>query len=361
MTTVGFIGLGLIGGSIAKSLKKNSSDIYIIAYNRSQERLRKAVEDKVVDLPLQNVSEEFSQCDIIFLCTPVEHNSTYLSQLRPIIKDTCIITDVGSVKGHIHSVVSELDMEACFIGGHPMAGSEKTGYEAATDILLENAYYAITPTKLTTQAQLDFYIDLVKKTGAIPVITEADIHDYSVAGISHVPHLIASSLVNLIRENDTDTQLMKQLAAGGFKDITRIASSSADMWTQICSTNAEQISLLLGKYIDNLIEVKNAIDIHNEQAIYDMFVQSKEYRDSINVKKGTSYNSYVIYCSIEDKEGALSGITTLLSDNNINIKNIEVIHNREYREGVLQIEFYDEAAKALAAELLVANNYSIHN
>lgn len=361
MITAGFIGLGLIGGSIAKAFKKADPSIYIIAYNRSHPPLDMAVADKVVDKGTYQIDDTFKACDIIFLCTPVEHNSTYLSLLREIIKPGCIITDVGSVKGYIHNTVRELHMEDCFIGGHPMAGSEKTGYSAASDVLLENAYYAITPTVKTSDASLQFYIKLVELTGAIPIVTEPDKHDYAVAGISHVPHLIASSLVNLVHDNDTDDELMRMLAAGGFKDITRIASSSADMWSQICVTNQTQITNLLDCYIDALIKVKDYVISGDRHAISDMFVRSKEYRDSINVgTKGPILARSVLYCSIEDKEGAISAITLLLSENNISIRNIEIIHNREYQDGVLMIDFYDDKALTSANDILTGNGYTIH-
>lgn len=361
MINVGFIGLGLIGGSIAKALKKSGSPFYITAYNRSPGPLEEAVSDGVVDRAAHEIDGAFYDCDIIFLCTPVEHNSAYLSLLKGKIKKGCIITDVGSVKGYIHETVRALDMEDCFIGGHPMAGSEKTGYSAATDTMLENAYYAVTPTPLTTKEALDFYISIVRKTGAVPVVTEPDKHDYAVAGISHVPHLIASGLVNTVRENDTDDRLMKTLAAGGFKDITRIASSSADMWSQICVTNSVQISLLLGKYIDYLSKVKEQIDSNDRASIAEMFVQSKEYRDSISIRNsGPLPQSHAVYCDIEDKEGALSDITGLLFAGGINIKNIEIIHNREYRDGVLLIDFYDSGSSTLAFKILSENGHSVH-
>lgn len=359
--TVGFIGLGLIGGSIAKSLKKADSSIYTVAYNRSKEPLLKAVSDGVIDESAFDINEAFRKCDIIFLCTPVEYNSIYLSKVAPLIKEGCVITDVGSVKGHIHSTVKELNLMHCFIGGHPMAGSEKTGYEASSDILLENAYYAITPTQETSKANLDFYVNLVSKTGAIPIVTEPDIHDYAVAGISHVPHLIASSLVNLVKENDTPEELMKLLAAGGFKDITRIASSSPEMWSQICSTNQKQISLILQKYIDMLTNVKSMVDSNDNQGIYDMFSESREYRNSISITtKGPIMARYTIFCTIEDKKGALNAITELLYNNHISIKNVEIIHNREYKDGTLLVEFYDEPSYINAKTVLSTAGYMIY-
>lgn len=361
MINVGFIGLGLIGGSIARALRKADSTIHITAYNRSRNSLEAAVSDGVIDTAVNDIDNSFAACDIIFLCTPVEHNLSYLRTLKPLIKNDCIITDVGSVKGYIHREVHKLGMDYCFIGGHPMAGSEKTGYNAATDVLLQNAYYAITPTAETTEDKLAFYTKLVKLTGAIPIVVDPDEHDYAVAGISHVPHLIAAGLVNTVRENDTADGLMKLMAAGGFKDITRIASSSADMWSQICSVNADQISAFLGRYIDYMTSLKEMVDTHNTSGIAEAFTESKEYRDSIDIqKKGVLPIRYAVYCDIEDKEGALSSITALLSDNGISIKNIEIIHNREYMQGVLLIEFYDEDAYKKACIVLTDNNYIIN-
>lgn len=359
--TVGFIGLGLIGGSIAKSLKKADSSIYIIAYNRSKEPLMQALSEGVIDESVFDVNDSFSKCDIIFLCTPVEYNSFYLSKVASVIKDGCIITDVGSVKGYIHTTVKELGLEHCFIGGHPMAGSEKTGYSASNSLLLENAYYPVTPTALTTDKSLDLYIKLIRLTGAVPIVLDPEIHDYAVAGISHVPHLIASSLVNLIKDNDTSDELMKALAAGGFKDITRIASSSPEVWSQICMANPVQISLLLDKYIGELTKIKAFVDSGNRDAIAEMFAESREYRNSISITtKGPVLANYELYCEIEDKEGALNSITHLLSVNHISIKNIEIIHNREYRDGALRVVFYDEHSYTNAYDKLQESGYKIY-
>ena len=232
--TAGFIGLGLIGGSIARGLKRSAPDIQIMAYMRTREKLEQAHADGIVDLILDGVDEHLSECDIIFLCTPVEFNESYLRQIRPFLKEGAIVTDVGSTKTSIHETVAALGMESCFVGGHPMAGSEKTGYESSTDHLLENAYYIITPTPHTPASHTDRMVDVAKAIGALPLVLDYHRHDFIVAAISHLPHLIASSLVNLVHDCDSEDQMMKRLAAGGFKDITRIASSSPVMWEQIC-------------------------------------------------------------------------------------------------------------------------------
>lgn len=280
--TIGFVGLGLIGGSLAKSIRHHFPDFRIIAYNRSENARLAAYADKTADAVYDSVGGEFSLCDYIFLCTPVEYNAQYLRQLKSIIKPTCIITDVGSTKSDIHKVVTEEHMEKNFVGGHPMAGSEKTGYANSSISLLEKALYIITPTSCTSGETIGEYKKLVSVLGSIPIVMDFKEHDYCVAAISHLPHLIAASLVNLVRESDTDSRTMKLLAAGGFKDITRIASSSPEMWQQICAANSENISKLLGDYISYLENIKSSIDKKDDSYILDMFTAGRDYRNTFS-------------------------------------------------------------------------------
>ena len=151
LKTIGFIGLGLIGGSIARRIKQVHPDTIIMAYMRTRSTLEEAKADGIVDIILDGVDETLSACDMIILCTPVSFNESYLKAIRPFIKPGCIVTDVGSTKTAIHETVIALDMEDCFVGGHPMAGSERTGYACSKASLLENAYYVITPTSKTTK------------------------------------------------------------------------------------------------------------------------------------------------------------------------------------------------------------------
>ena len=243
-STIAFIGLGLIGGSIARGIKREKPDTKIMAYMRTRSRLLSALDEGVIDVILDGVNEQLSECDLIFLCTPVEYNARYLAEIKPFLKPGAIITDVGSTKTDIHEAVTRLGMEDCFIGGHPMAGSEKTGFENSTDHLLENAYYIITPTRSSSPEAVDRLISVASLIGSIPIVLDYREHDSVTAAISHLPHVIASSLVNLVRDADNPEGLMKRLAAGGFKDITLIASSSPEMWEQICMTNTENILVL---------------------------------------------------------------------------------------------------------------------
>lgn len=283
---IGFIGLGLIGGCIARRIKQTYPSIKIIAYDYSYARKQKhsiglllAKSDTTIDDISINI-EDFSSCDLIYLCAPVTHNMKYLEQLKPIIKNDCIITDVGSVKGCMHKKAQELNMEWNFVGGHPMAGSEKTGYENSFSSLLEKAYYVITKTDDSDDDKVSIIYEIATQLKAKPLIISPDAHDNSVAAISHLPHIMAFCLSNLVREADSEDEIMKQIAAGGFKDTTRIASSSPVMWENIFSTNKDSVIDILDKYIEKLQQFKGYIENDSSQSIIDCISSARDYRET---------------------------------------------------------------------------------
>ena len=359
-TTFGFIGLGLIGGSIARGIKRTYPDARIMAYMRTRAKLDQAKADGIVDVILDGIGEPLQECDIIFLCTPVEYNAEYLSKIRPFVKPGALITDVGSTKEDIHRAVTALDMEDIFVGGHPMAGSEKTGYENSTDHLLENAYYIITPTTKSRKEDTDRIVDVAKTIGSIPIVLDYHEHDRIVAAISHLPHLIASSLVNLVKDSDNPEGLMKRLAAGGFKDITRIASSSPEMWEQICMTNTDNIIDMMEHYITSLNQILDSLKERRGADIHELFDTSRIYRNSISEnRKGSLAPEYSFTVDIVDEPGAISTLSCILSARGISIGNIGINHNREQGEGALKIVFYDENSMQQAWAQLKKYNYEL--
>lgn len=358
---IGFIGLGLIGGSIAKKLKSLHPELEIIAVASHIETIQEAFREGLISNGTFCSIEDFSDCDYIFLCTPVQKNIEYLRQLKDIISPHCIITDVGSVKTEIHREVASLHLEKNFIGGHPMAGSEKTGLSSSSDSLLENAYYIITPTAETSPETLADFTALVTSLSAIPLVLDYELHDYATAAISHLPHIIAFSLVNLIKESDDAGETMKTIAAGGFKDLTRIASSSPVMWENICLSNREQILKLIDSYIERLLETKKHIENRDGQALLDSFASARDYRDSIAItQKGVLKNIYELYLDLLDKAGGIAAVATVLADHNLSIKNIGIIHNREFENGVLRLEMYDAESLEAAIALLRECHYTIY-
>ena len=361
LQTAGFIGLGLIGGSIAKKMKANDPSIRILANAHREHTVEEAHREGIIEncgiLPLS----AFEECDCIFLCAPVHRNIDYLRELKDVIRPDCLITDVGSTKTEIHEEVIRLGLEKNFIGGHPMTGSEKTGIANADPQLLENAYYIITPTAATADETVAQFRRFVVSLGSIPLILDYKTHDYSTAAISHLPHMIAFSLVNLVQNIDDKNETMKTIAAGGFKDLTRIASSSPEMWENICASNRECILSLIDQYINSLQGLRSYIDDSDRNALLDYFGRVKEYRDSFPVRSVRSPDRfYEVFLDLADEAGGIATVAGILAAKAINIKNIGIVNNREFASGVLRIEFGDDDSLNRAAELLSQRGYVLH-
>lgn len=359
--TCGFIGLGLIGGSIAKAIRLRLPGARLIACDINETSLELALAEQTIDVSCRAIDDTFSVCDYLFLCAPVSCNDENLAAIKNILSPETILTDVGSVKTAIHRQIEALGLQDQFIGGHPMAGSERIGYPNSDAALLENAYYILTPTETVPSSKLEAYRALVEAIGAIPLTLPFEEHDYVTAAVSHLPHVIAASLVNVIKSFDSKDGIMKMIAAGGFKDITRIASSSPEMWQQICLTNADNITKLLRTYIQYLEVIAGYIDEQKKETLYLFFDTARTYRESfISAPSGPIKAEYVFTVDIADKPGAIAAIASLLAMHGVSIKNIGINHNRELAEGALRIEFNDKTAHERAVEIMKSHGYQIH-
>jgi len=363
----GVIGLGLIGGSIAKALKAKCGFTHISAVNRSLPPLEQARKEGVVDgfaiesgLTGETLHELFCDCEVIFLCAPVDRIPVYANMLINVIPPECILTDVGSTKMSIYQLMSSKS-PACFIGGHPMAGSEKTGYKNSVHYLFENAYYILTPMPWVSETAICKLTQIVEQFGAIPMRMKPAAHDAAVAAVSHAPHVIASALVNLVQSLDKSGDL-HSLAAGGFKDLTRIASSGPEIWQAISMENRGELLFGLRSFIDILQSFMVSLDDENDEGVLGFFSASKAYRDSFsNITAGLYSRRYELRVNVEDKPGIIATVAAILSFNGINIKNIGILNSREYENGILQIVFDDETALMKSSDLLKRMNFIVFN
>lgn len=356
---IGILGLGLIGGSLARALKKYNYPATIYGYNRNQESVKLALESGSIDIGVKDFSE-FSDCDLIILCCPVNINLKMFESLQPYLKKNVIISDVGSTKGDIYQAIKAFDYDGYFIGGHPMAGSEKTGFQATKAELFENAYYVLTPEEGTPKEYVEEMINMATTIFAIPVELDPIRHDYIVAAISHVPHILASTLVNMVENLDSKDKEMYTLAAGGFKDFTRIASASPDMWQQICLANKDSVLEILDEFSDLITTAKTAISNQDSQEVYTLFEQSRKYRNSFQSKaRGSIQKVHAITLDINNEPGVIAKIANYLSHESISIKNIGINNNREDYEGVLEILFYNESSKLQSISILQEHEYEI--
>ena len=356
----GFIGLGLIGGSIARAIRQNDPEAYILAYNPSRNSLDEALADGVLSEAADGIDDTFKKCHYIFLCAPVGSNTDNLPAVKAHMSDDAIITDIGSVKTGIHNAVVGLGLSSHFIGGHPMTGSERTKYRNSKASLLENAYYILAPEKEVPKKEVEAFRKLVESFHSMPLILDNDLHDYVTGAVSHVPHVVSATLVNLVRESDTDDGVMKMIAAGGFKDITRISSSSPTMWQHICLTNKDNIVKLLDRYIADLQANRDKIASADKDAIYELFDSARKYRDSFSdVHSGPIMQEFVLHIDIADHPGAIAEVADLLAKEDINIKNIGITHNREFAYGAMRLELNTAKRRDETREVLKAHGFHV--
>lgn len=298
------IGMGMIGGSLGLAFKAaKGRDLTVTGVDTNEVSLAKALQCGAADKATTDLVAGVAAADVIFLCTPVLQIVPIIKTIAPYIKKGAIVTDVGSTKGYLHSQLPEiLPPDNCFIAGHPMAGREMSGIEAADSRLFLNKWYILTPDEQAETSETGSNaamiadrrsqqgMEIIKKvvgwTGAKIAVMDVASHDWCTAVISHLPHVAAAALVNLLDRSrqfgDTDcTPIYEKLAAGGFRDTTRIASSNPDMWADICLTNGEAIVENLLKLQSILNEIITDIQQGDRQAIHDFFASAKKRRDAI--------------------------------------------------------------------------------
>lgn len=282
-TKLAIIGVGLIGGSLGLALKDAlGEDIHITGLCRTETSMCAAMACGAVDFASSDLKEVVGEADIVYLSPPVLQIVPMVERILPYLKDGAILTDAGSTKGYIYEALHRiLPPHVYYVPGHPMTGREKSGVEAATkDLFVGKAYVIIDDASVPQEAK-ERLMALLRHTRANFTTLDLAQHDRCAAVISHVPHLAAAALVTLLNRSGDDLDSCLKLIGGGFKDTTRIASSNADMWADICMTNGVPIADSLRELQAILGEVITAVERGDRQAVHDYFAASKERRDGI--------------------------------------------------------------------------------
>lgn len=357
--TVLVTGLGLIGGSLAVNLQRQTEH-RIIGCDVSQNTLEYSLMNGIIDEAFTNFEEAAIQADYIILAAPVSVSVELVKTLQQIeLSKDVIVTDVSSVKGPIMETASRLtNNHLTFIGGHPMAGSHKKGIQAAKEHLFENAIYILTPLPGCPEEKVKELTRLLESTKSKFLILEPKEHDEMTSVVSHFPHLIASSLVHQARNWQEKHAYLSTLAAGGFRDITRIASSNPDMWQDIFFHNRQGMADLLEDWIEEMKELKGLLQKGDRDSMYEYLEQAKNYRDGMEVRKqGAIPSFYDLYVDIRDQPGALLKVMELIAAHNISINNIEILEIREGITGVLRLSFQTETAQSESNLILKNRGY----
>ncbi|HXS67382.1 MAG TPA: prephenate dehydrogenase/arogenate dehydrogenase family protein [Candidatus Polarisedimenticolia bacterium] len=275
------VGVGLLGGSLGLAIKKRRLANEVTGYVRRAASIAECQKAGAIDSCTRDLREAVTGADLIILCTPLAQMRSLLKEMLPAIKRGAIVTDVGSVKA---TVVKDLESlvtkaRAHFIGSHPMAGAEKTGVAAARADLFNNAACVVTPTKKSNRAALRATEEFWKSIGARVLRLTPKLHDELVSRSSHLPHVAAATLANLVLD-PTHPKSQPLLCANGFRDTTRIASGSPEMWRDIAMANRKNLSLALGTFIRDLKKIQAVLKKGDEKAAEKFFQQGKKRRDA---------------------------------------------------------------------------------
>lgn len=352
-------GLGLIGGSLALNIKKETNH-YLIGYDIDSKATSYAAEHQIVDEGTTDFIRTIKSVDVCILAAPISKTIELMSIIAQAnLTQPLLVTDVASVKRPIVEAAKNINNpHVTFIGGHPMAGSHKKGITAAKSHLFENAIYILTPNNHCPKDKVDQLKLLLSGTKSSFIELDPVEHDEMTSVISHFPHLIASSLVHQAKRWQNKYDEMPSLAAGGFRDITRIASSNPKMWQDIFFQNKQVISRLLTDWIKEMNDLQALLETDDQSTMYQYLEQAREYRDGLPKKKrGAIPAFYDLYVDIFDQTGALLKVVSILAEEDISIKNIEILEIREGITGVLRLSFISKEDQINSHRLLIRNGY----
>ncbi len=280
---VTIIGVGLMGGSLALAIKKGGLAGTVLGVDQQPHQLERAVARGAIDAYTCEPAEGVQNADLVVMATPVGMFESIIRQITPRLSLGCIVTDVGSTKGTlVGQIESMLPGTVSFVGGHPIAGKEKSGIEAASMDLFKGARCILTPTSRTHAQALEKIKNLWKEVGSVVVTMEPRDHDRVLAAISHLPHMTAYALVNTALDLLNQDGALVSCSGGGFKDFTRIAASSPEMWRDICLFNGENILAALEAYEMVLDRIKRYIQDHNGSGLYQEFEKAKKLREGLS-------------------------------------------------------------------------------
>ncbi|MBP2621956.1 prephenate dehydrogenase [Streptococcus panodentis] len=351
-------GLGLIGASLALGIRRDHPEVEILGYNRSEESRRIALERGMVDRATADFAAWAPLADVIILAVPIQQTIDFIRELAGLdLKENVLISDAGSTKAEIVAAAEDFlqARPVRFVGAHPMAGSHKTGAASADVNIFENAYYIFTPSSLTKPGTTEELQDLLSGLHARFIEIDAAEHDRVTSQVSHFPHILASSLMEQAAAYSQEHALTQSFAAGGFRDMTRIAESEPGMWTSILLTNPEPILERLEDFKEHLDRVADALRSKDQDRIWNFFEEGRRVRKQMEIHKRAGVDSfYDIFINVPDEEDAILGILELLRGTSVvNIRINE--ENREDINGILQITFKNREDLEKSAKIVREN------
>jgi len=355
------VGLGVIGGSLGLAIKKRHPQLWIRGVDVSGEILEEAVSSKAIDEGTLDPKAGVEDADLVFLAAPMPVMGKLCQAIAPNLGRGTIVTDTGSTKVKMVEIMTgTLPDFVRIVGGHPMAGSEKSGLQGASELLFENAAYILTPLPGCDPEANQAVQALVESLGARTIILSPEEHDRKVAAVSHLPHVVASALVNAVGSLEAREGGYFSLAAGGFRDTTRIAASNSEMWSDILCQNSQALLPLIRGYRQCLQEFERALENKKQGTLYQLLSGARERRAKVPTGlKSILPQLFELTVVVPDVPGVIGEVAVLLGSRQINISDIEIMRVREENDGTIRLGFGQESHRDQALKVLVDNGFIV--
>lgn len=353
---VAVVGCGVMGGSLGLALRALGEPhrYAVAAYDRDPARARQAVEMGAADAAAATLADAVREADLVILAVPAESVVEVALQVSALAPPGCVVTDVASIKGRIVEALGvRLPGGQAFVGGHPMAGSERAGLAGADPYLFQNAVYVLTPLEGTPPEALRRVTELVRAVGAHPMLLDPWRHDAAAAAASHLPHLVASCLVLTAEACAGDDVPVFELAATGFRDATRLAMGHESVWLPILTMNAPAVLHALRAFRESLGRMEQALASGDRSLIEEALARARRVRGALRLPaKGYGQPTWDLVVRLQDRPGAIAAVAGALGERQINIADIEILRVREGEAGTLRLGFSSEQAMHAALAVL---------
>ncbi len=365
------VGVGLIGGSLGMRWRAGGQVGRVVGFGRSPDHLRRAIELGAIDEAAPDLAAAVGGADLVVLGAPVQACIAMAPEIARLAAAGAVLTDVASTKGAIGLAMARALRQRrptddggaappTFVGGHPMAGAERAGVEAADPYLFENAVWVLCPGPEVPPPALERLVGLVEATGAHPAVMDAARHDRRVAAISHLPQLAAVALAEAAGAGEAEDPGLLALAGGGFRDTTRIAQSPADMWLDVLETNRGPILEQIDRFQAALGDLRGAVERADAAAVRRHFEAAAAARRQVPARqKGLLPNYHDLVLVVPDRPGVIGALCGALGAREVNVQDIEILRLREGEGGTLRLGFRTAPEAAAALEVLTALGYRV--
>ena len=357
MTRAGIIGTGLIGGSVGLALRR--AGLEVRGFDQDPERAQRALAMGVLDATGPTIADVAAGADLVVVAVPVSEIAAAV--VAALDAGAAAVTDVGSVKREVVATVEDARPEraGAYVGGHPMAGSEQDGLDGAAADLFDGATWVLTPTERTDPSAFATVRASIRAIGAEVFAVSPEEHDALVAVVSHVPQLAATTLMDVAAARGADHALLLRLAAGGFRDMTRIAAGHPGIWPDICVANRDAIIAALDQYVAALADVRRMVADRDRARLLDVLERARVARRTLPTGIPQGAELAELHVRIADRPGSLAEVTTLAGTLGVNIADVEIAHSVEGSGGVLVLLLAADAADGFVAALVARGYHAV--